>query len=35
MNVGELVDEFGVTRKQVQAILAFAAHNAEAPTARL
>jgi uncharacterized protein (DUF433 family) len=32
MNVDELVEEFGVTREQVRAILAFAAHSAEAPT---
>jgi uncharacterized protein (DUF433 family) len=31
MTVDELVDEFGVTRDQVQAVLAFAAHSAEAP----
>ena len=29
MSVGELVEEFGVTREQVQAVLAFAAHSAE------
>jgi uncharacterized protein (DUF433 family) len=32
MNVDELVEEFGVTREQVRAVLAFAAHSAEAPT---
>jgi uncharacterized protein (DUF433 family) len=33
MSVDELVDEFGVTREQVQAVLQFAAHStaAEAP----
>jgi uncharacterized protein (DUF433 family) len=31
MNVDELVEEFGVTREQVRAVLAFAAHSAEAP----
>ena len=31
MNVDELVEEFGVTREQVQAVLQFAAHTAEAP----
>ena len=31
MSVDELVEEFGVTREQVQAVLAFAAHSAEAP----
>ena len=30
MNVDELVEEFGVTREQVQAVLEFAAHSAEA-----
>ena len=30
MTVDELVDEFGVTRDQVQAVLQFAAHSAEA-----
>jgi uncharacterized protein (DUF433 family) len=34
MNVDELVEEFGVTREQVRAVLAFAAHSAEAPTPR-
>jgi uncharacterized protein (DUF433 family) len=34
MNVDELVEEFGVTREQVQAVLKFAAHSAEAPTPR-
>ena len=31
MSVDELVEEFGVTREQVQAVLAFAAHSTEAP----
>ena len=31
MSVDELVEEFGVTREQVQAVLAFAAHSVEAP----
>ena len=31
MNVDELVEEFGVTREQVQAALEFAAHSGEAP----
>jgi len=30
-SVGELVEEFGVTREQVQAVLKFAAQSAEAP----
>ena len=30
MSVDELVEEFGVTREQVQAVLQFAAHSAEA-----
>jgi uncharacterized protein (DUF433 family) len=34
MSVDELVEEFGVTREQVQAVLTFAAHSAEAPAAR-
>lgn len=33
MTVDELVEEFGVTREQVQAVLEFAAHSAEANTA--
>ncbi len=32
MNVDELVEEFGVTREQVQAVLQFAAHSTEAPS---
>ena len=31
MGVEELVEEFGVTREQVQAVPRFAAHTAEAP----
>jgi uncharacterized protein (DUF433 family) len=31
MSVDELVEEFGVTREQVQAVLQFAAHSAESP----
>jgi uncharacterized protein (DUF433 family) len=31
MSVGEVVEEFGVTRKQVQAVLQFAAQSAESP----
>ena len=31
MSVDELVEEFGVTRDQVQAVLQFAAHTAEIP----
>jgi uncharacterized protein (DUF433 family) len=34
MNVDELVDEFGVTREQVQAVLQFAAHSTEAEAPR-
>jgi uncharacterized protein (DUF433 family) len=30
LGVDELVEEFGVTREQVQAVLQFAAHSAEA-----
>ena len=30
MTVDELIEEFGVTREQVHAVLAFAAHTAEA-----
>jgi uncharacterized protein (DUF433 family) len=33
MTVDQLVEEFGVTREQVQAVLDFAAHSAEAPAA--
>lgn len=31
MSVDDLVEEFGVTREQVQAVLQFAAHSTEAP----
>jgi uncharacterized protein (DUF433 family) len=31
MSVDELMQEFGITREQVQAVLRFAAHSAEAP----
>ena len=34
MSVDELVEEFGVTRDQVQAVLQFAAHTAEVPAPR-
>jgi uncharacterized protein (DUF433 family) len=34
ISVDELVEEFGVTREQVQAVLQFAAHTAEAPDPR-
>jgi uncharacterized protein (DUF433 family) len=34
MSVDELVEEFGVTREQVQAVLQFVARSAEAPAAR-
>jgi uncharacterized protein (DUF433 family) len=34
MNVDELVDEFGVTREQVQAVLQFVAHSTEAEAPR-
>jgi len=33
MTVDELIEEFGVTREQVQAVLGFVAHSAEAPPA--
>ncbi len=32
MSVDELVEEFGVTREQIQAVLQFAAHTADAPS---
>ena len=35
MSGDELVEEFGVTREQVQVVLQFAAHSAEAPDPRL
>jgi uncharacterized protein (DUF433 family) len=31
MNIDELVEEFGVTREQIQAVLQFAANSTEAP----
>ena len=31
MNVDELVEEFGMTREQIQAVVEFAAQSAEAP----
>jgi uncharacterized protein (DUF433 family) len=31
MNVADLIEEFGVTREQVQAVLQSAAHAAEVP----
>lgn len=34
MSVDELIEEFGVTRQQVQAVLEFAARSAEAPAPR-
>jgi uncharacterized protein (DUF433 family) len=34
MGVDELVEEFGVTCEQVQAVLTFAARSAEAPASR-
>jgi uncharacterized protein (DUF433 family) len=34
MSVDELVEEFGVTREQVRAVLEFAAHGTEAPAPR-
>lgn len=34
MSVEELVDEFGVTREQVQAVLQFAARSTEVPLNR-
>lgn len=34
MSIDEVVEEFGVTREQVQAVLQFAAHTAEAPDSR-
>ena len=34
MNVDELVEEFGVTREQVQAVLQFVARTADAPAPR-
>ena len=34
MAIDELIEEFGVTREQVQAVLEFAAQSAEAPNPR-
>jgi uncharacterized protein (DUF433 family) len=34
MSVDELIEEFGVTREQVQAVLQFAAHSTEATAPR-
>ena len=34
MGVDELIEEYGVTREQVQSVLQFAAHSAEAPAPR-
>jgi uncharacterized protein (DUF433 family) len=34
MSVDELIEEFGVTREQVQAVLDFAARSAETPALR-
>ena len=34
MSVDDLVEEFGVTREQVQAVLQFATQTAEAPALR-
>jgi uncharacterized protein (DUF433 family) len=34
ISVEELVEEFGVTREQVEAVLRFAAHSTEAPAPR-
>jgi uncharacterized protein (DUF433 family) len=34
MSVEELIEEFGVTREQVEAVLQFAAHSAEATAPR-
>jgi uncharacterized protein (DUF433 family) len=34
MSIDELIEEFGVTREQVQAVLQFVAASAEVPTAR-
>ena len=34
MSIDELVEEFGVTREQVQAVLQFAAHSTEAAVRR-
>jgi len=34
MGVEELMEEFGVTREQIEAVLQFAARSTEAPSAR-
>ena len=34
MSIDELIEEYGVTREQVQAVLQFAALSAEAPARR-
>lgn len=34
MSIEELIEEFGVTREQVEAVLEFAAHSAEAQVPR-
>jgi uncharacterized protein (DUF433 family) len=34
IGIGELIEEFGVTREQVEAVLQFVAHSAEAPVPR-
>jgi uncharacterized protein (DUF433 family) len=34
MSINELIEEFGVTREQVQAVLEFAAQSAQAPQPR-
>ncbi|MBX7134029.1 MAG: DUF433 domain-containing protein [Fimbriimonadaceae bacterium] len=34
MSVDELIEEFGVTREQVQSVLEFVAHSVEAPAPR-
>jgi uncharacterized protein (DUF433 family) len=35
MNVDDLMEEFGVTREQVEAVLQFAARSTEAPATRI
>jgi len=34
MTVDELVEEFGVTREQIRAVMDFVAHSTEAPASR-
>ena len=34
MGIDELIEEFGVTREQVQSVVQFAAHSTEAPEPR-